>query len=451
MTLLAPQSTSTVFALTPRQHEALDLFAGPQRHTLLVGGGRSGKTFFIVRAIVIRALRSDGSRHCIWRLRFNACRASIWLDTFKKVMRLCFPEVKITEHTQDGYISLPNDSEIWFAGLDDAARVEKILGMEFATLYFGECSQIPYSSVLVALTRLAQKCEGLTNRAYYDLNPVTTKHWTYSLFVEHKDPVSRLPLKRPNDYRWMRMNPVDNMANIDDAYLEQLESLPERYRKRFMSGEYVSEIDGALWTLERIESQRITIDNMPNMDRITVNVDPSGCMGKEDKRSDEIGLTVTGKCGDRGYLLADHSGRYSPERWGALACSLYHEWQADTVVGEINYGGDMVRSTVQAADRNVPFKKVTATRGKVVRADPISALYEKGEIFHVGTFALLEDQLCNFSVSGYQGERSPDRADSAIWGFTELMLGETDTGLLEFYKEQNKLRRMSQDEREAMV
>lgn len=430
------------FRLTLKQEEALNLFVGPQRFTMLVGGGRSGKTFFIVRAIVIRALRAKGSRHCIWRMRANACRASIWLDTFTKVMRLCFPEVKVTTHSQDGYVSFPNESEIWFAGLDDKERVEKILGMEFATVYFGECSQIPYSSVLVALTRLAQRCPEIKNRAYFDLNPSTTAHWTCLLFVQHKDPVTRLPLKNPHEYKWLRMNPVDNLDNIDPAYLEQLASMPERYRKRFLDGAYVAEIDGALWTPDILAKQRIEIQELPErLERVVVSVDPSGCTGDEDYRSDEIGITVTARTESKGFLLADASGRYSPEKWGALACRLYANHEADTVVGEINYGGDMVRATVQAADRNVPFKKVTATRGKVVRADPISALYEKGDIFHVGSFPLLEEQLCAFSVSGYLGDRSPDRADSAIWGFHELMLGESDTGLLEFYREQNALRR----------
>lgn len=415
---------------------------------MLVGGGRSGKTFFIVRAIVIRALRAPGSRHCVWRMRANACRASIQLDTFAKVMRLCYPEVKVTPHTMDGYVTLPNGSEIWFAGLDDKERVEKILGMEFVTLYFGECSQIPYSSVLVALTRLAQKCEGLLARAYYDLNPTTTKHWTYSLFIDHKDPISRLPLKKPNDYAWMRMNPSDNMDNIDEDYLEMLAAMPERYQKRFKDGAYISEIDGALWTPDVLERQRLTPDQAPiTYDRIVVAVDPSGCAGKEDERSDEIGITVCGQKDDKGYLLADLSGRMAPEKWGALAVRAFHQYEADKVIGEINYGGDMVRATVQAADRNVPFGKVTASRGKVVRADPVSALYEKGLIFHVGEYPLLEEQYLNFSQSGYLGERSPDRADSAIWGLTALMLGESDTGLLEFYKQENARRRAEQEGR----
>lgn len=407
---------------------------------MLVGGARSGKTFFIVRAIVIRALRAPGSRHVIFRLRFNACKASIWLDTFQKVMRLCFSDVKVDPHKQEGYVTFPNGSEIWFAGLDDKERVEKILGMEFATIYFGECSQIPYSTVLTALTRLAQKCPEIQNRAYFDLNPTTTKHWTHALFIEHMDPVSRMPLPKhiAKQYGWMRMNPVDNKDNIDPDFIEALESMPERVRKRFLEGSYVAEIDGALWTPETLERQRIeSSEAIPEMRRIVISVDPSGASGKEDERSDEVGITVCGEKDNKGYLLADLSGRYGPERWASIVAQAFRTYDADKVIGEINYGGDMVRAVIQGKDKNIPFDKITATRGKVVRAEPIAALYEQGKIYHCGRFQELEDQYLNFSVQGYLGERSPDRADSAIWGFHYLLLGPSDDGLLQFYTEMN--------------
>src|SRR5829696_6466703 len=138
-TSLRPPTTPR-FRLTERQTLANRLLAGPQKHTLLRGGSRSGKTFVLVRAIVLRALWGAGSRHAILRFRGNAARASIWLDTFPKVMRLCFPGVSWKPHKQDGYIALPNGSEVWIGGLDDHERVEKILGMEFVTLFYNECS-----------------------------------------------------------------------------------------------------------------------------------------------------------------------------------------------------------------------------------------------------------------------------------------------------------------------
>lgn len=436
--------TEHIHRLTPKQVEANRLLSGAQTHTLLVGGSRSGKTFLLVRTIVYRALAKANSRHAIFRFRFNALKASVVLDTLPKVIRLCFPDlIGKYEIKHEGFCLFPNGSEIWFCGLDEAERVEKILGMEFASILFNECSQIPYTSVLTALTRLAQKIEGMRNRVYYDLNPTSTGHWTYLLFVMKKDPLTRTALPAPDDYAYMYINPYDNVENISDQYMAILQGMPERTRKRFLDGKYTAEVDGQLWTIDLLAKQRTLEEEVPkDLARITVNIDPSGTSGKEDERSDEVGITVTARYDKhrdgkrRGILLADASGRFKPEEWGRIAARLYKQYSADAVVAEVNYGGDMVRATVHAVNPNIKFIKVTATRGKVVRAEPVSALYEQGLITHAGVFADLEDQLCNFSTAGYVGERSPDRADSAIWGFTELLLGKSTTGLLEYYRQQ---------------
>ena len=233
------------------------------------------------------------------------------------------------------------------------------------------------------------------------------------------------------------MNPADNRANVDPDYLALLESLPERQRRRFLDGRYVAEIDGALWTLELLERQRRGVDDVPQYRRIIVAVDPSGSKGEEDERSDEIGLVVAAVgVDDRAYVLADLSGRYSPEQWGALAVRAWRDYGADRIVGERNFGGDMVRAVVHAADHNAPYKEVTASRGKVVRAEPVAALYEQGKVSHVGTFTRMEDQMTNFSTSGYLGDRSPDRADALVWAITDLMLAKQSTGILDFYRQQ---------------
>src|SRR3990167_5502160 len=239
--------------LTARQEEARRLLSGPQRHTCLVGGSRSGKTFLIVRQIMVRALKAPESRHVILRYRFNAVRAAVWLDTLPKVNKLCFPEVTIKPQRQDGFVELPNKSQIWMSGLDEKERVEKVLGSEYASIFFNECSQIPYQSIVIARTRLAQSTGGLALRAYYDLNPTGKAHWTNRLFGEHRDPMTLMPLAEPGEYARLFMNPRDNAENLPAGYIEsELESLPERQKKRFLEGVYVDEIDGALWALETI-------------------------------------------------------------------------------------------------------------------------------------------------------------------------------------------------------
>ncbi len=420
------------FDLNPGQVRATELLRGPQRHTLLAGGARSGKTALFVQAILTRAVLGAGSRHAILRFRANAVRSSIALDTLPKITRLCFPGLRLTEHSQDKFFALPNGSEIWLGGLDDKERVDKILGTEFATILFNECSQIPYSSVLTARTRLAQQVEGLRQRAYYDLNPSGTGHWTYHEFAEGRDPVSRKPLADPENYRRAFINPNDNAANLSPEFLASLANLPDKQRRRFFEGQYVAEVEGALWTYDGLE--RCRVDPVPNeqpadtllrlgIGRVVVAVDPSGAAGEEDKRSDEIGISVVGKAGKKAYVLADCTLRAGPEQWAKAAVKAFDDWSADTIVAERNFGGAMVEAVIRTARQNLPVKLITASRGKHVRAEPVAALYEAGDVAHLGRFPDLEDQLVNFSASGYTGECSPDRADAMVFGISELMLG----------------------------
>ena len=406
--------------LTVAQDRALDVLISDARHISLDGGSRSGKTFLFVYAIIVRACKEPNSRHAIFRFRFNALKASVIHDTFPKVARLMGVKYKMDK--QDWFATLPNGSQIWFSGLDDKERTEKILGMEFATLFFNECSQIPWGSVKLALTRLAQKT-GLTLKAYYDLNPPSKAHWSYKVFHELRRPDDKLPLER-GKYGNYNINPVDNAENLDPDYLADMANMPARERKRFYEGKYADIDEGALWTEELLDQNRNMGDELPDMQRIIIAVDPSGCSGPEDKRSDEVGIVVCGLGTDgHGYVLEDLSGKHGPEKWGTIAASAYERHGADAVIGEDNFGGDMVRAIIQAQDPNIAYRAVKASRGKVVRAEPISALYEQEKIHHVGYFPELEEQLCGFTVGGYMGERSPDRADALVWGMSEFFAG----------------------------
>lgn len=413
---------------THAQQVGMDRLASGASHIALLGGSRSGKTFLLCYAILARALKAPGSRHAIFRFRFNALKASIVSDTMPKVIKLCFPELpthKSMLNHQDMVLVLPNGSEIWYGGLDDKERTEKILGMEFVSIYFNECSQIPWASIKLALTRLAMRCQDIVKggllplRAYYDFNPPSKAHWTFRVFMDRISPDDRRPLDH-GDYCWARLNPKDNLDNLADGYIRQLENLPERERKRFLDGVFGDALDGALWTEELLDQQRVH-GALPAMVRVVVAVDPSGCSGEEDKRSDEVGITVCGLGEDgNGYLLEDLSGRYGPKGWASIAASAYERYGAAAIVAEKNFGGAMVEAVIQAEGENINVKLVTASLSKKARAEPISALYERQKIWHAGYYPELEEQLNAFAVSGYHGSRSPDRADSAIWGFSEL-------------------------------
>jgi predicted phage terminase large subunit-like protein len=392
---------------------------------MLYGGSRSGKTFLIMRAMALRAL-AHVSRHAVLRYRFNHVKASIVYDTLPKVMALCFPGVDEHCHLDksDWFYRFPNGSEIWFGGLDDKERTEKILGQEYATMFLNECSQIPWSSRNMAMTRLAQNTP-LRLKAYYDCNPPSEIHWTCKLFISKQDPETRQAMRDKDAFAAMIMNPEGNRENLPPDYLKELENLPERMRRRFLLGQFQSAAENALWSYALLDKHRVLEGALPDLQRIIIAVDPSGCAGEEDERSDEIGIIVVGLGNDgRAYVLEDLSGRFGPAQWGRIVVAAYDRFEADAVVAETNYGGAMVAEVIRAArdksDLRIPYREVRASRGKYVRAEPIAALYEQGKVSHVGYFEKLEDQLCGMTTNGYTGDRSPDRADALVWGLNEL-------------------------------
>lgn len=180
------------------------------------------------------------------RQNFNHAKRSIWRDTLPKVLRLAFPDLRVKWNNTDFFISFSNGSEIWIGGLDDKDRVEKILGTEYSTMWFNECSQMDYSSVQLARTRLAEKND-LIKRTYYDQNPPKKNHWSYWLFERKIDPIEEVPVSDPDNYVTMLMNPNDNIENIDEDYLKMLEKMPEKERNRFLHGLYNDESDGQVY------------------------------------------------------------------------------------------------------------------------------------------------------------------------------------------------------------
>ena len=176
---------------------------------------------------------------------------------------------------------------------------------------------------------------------------------------------------------------------------------------------------GALWTRARISLLSVRRAPRP-LARIVIAIDPAVTSGED---SDETGIIV---CGlderGHGYVLEDLSGRHSPLEWATIAVRAYYRWQADLVVAEVNNGGDLVESNIRTVDEQVSYKDVRAARGKYTRAEPVASLYEQGKVHHVGALAALEDQMCTWIPR--VSKKSPDRVDAAVYGLTELMLGE---------------------------
>lgn len=223
-----------------------------------------------------------------------------------------------------------------------------------------------------------------------------------------------------------RGSTLDNKANLAENTVKQLYDRYSgtRLGRQELEGEILNDIPGALWTRDAIDNHRV-YDVPADLERVIVAVDPAT---SSEEGSDENGIVVVGLARDedgyaRGYVLEDASLRGSPEEWAKKAVSMYRKWEADRIVAEKNQGGEMVTTVIRTADRSVPVKLVHASRGKVVRAEPISALYEQGRVHHVGDeFRELEDQMCVFSIDNIRNSStgSPDRVDALVWGMTEL-------------------------------
>ena len=239
-----------------------------------------------------------------------------------------------------------------------------------------------------------------------------------------------------------RGSSYENRANLAGAFLQQIIKKYEgtRLGRQELNAELLDDVPGALWSRALIEAARPPMGFvMPDLVRVVVAIDPAASSGED---ADETGIIVAGKDKDsRGYVLADLSGHHTPIEWARIAVAAYKSHGADRIVAEVNNGGEMVEATLRVVDDNVAYTAVHATRGKVVRAEPVAALYEQGRIRHMGAFTALEDQMCEFtpdldrskpkrdptdpSSLGMGGARSsPDRADALVWAFTELLVEE---------------------------
>lgn len=227
-----------------------------------------------------------------------------------------------------------------------------------------------------------------------------------------------------------KMRTDDNKAHLANSFLQNVTARYAKTRlgRQELNGEVIADLEDALWQRARLEKCRIS--QLPSLERIVVAIDPPV---SATAKNSCCGIVVAGLDDQgKGIVLEDGSvDGASPSKWASRASELFHFHNADMVVAEGNQGGDMVRTVLQASDATLPIQIVHATRGKWVRAEPIAALYEQNRIMHFGAFKKLEDQMCNFSISGGSGGTggvngaSPDRLDALVWALTALMLDPT--------------------------
>jgi phage terminase large subunit-like protein len=215
-------------------------------------------------------------------------------------------------------------------------------------------------------------------------------------------------------------------ANKDNLSAAFLETVLARYGgtrqgRQELGGELIEDRPDALWSRALVEASRVI--EAPPLARIVVAIDPPGT---SKPGADACGIVAAGRAANGWvYVLEDASAAgLSPTAWANKAVAVYRRLKADTLVAEVNMGGDMVRTVLRQIDPSIPVKEVRATRGKYVRAEPVASLYEQGKAKHVGCFPYLEDEMCDFASEGLSSGRSPDRLDALVWALTELTMRE---------------------------
>ncbi len=215
-----------------------------------------------------------------------------------------------------------------------------------------------------------------------------------------------------------RGSTYDNRANLAPAFFGEIINRYEgtRLGRQELNAEVLEDVQGALWSRDMISY--LPRANVPELVRIVVAIDPAA---SSHDGSNETGIIVAGVDIDGGgYVLADRSGTYSPQEWGAVAITAMREFEADCIVAEVNQGGEMVEAVLRSIVPDVSYRAVRASRGKTIRAEPVSALYARGKITHAGQFEALEDQMCSYTADADRRSGSPDRLDAMVWAMTEL-------------------------------
>lgn len=216
--------------------------------------------------------------------------------------------------------------------------------------------------------------------------------------------------------RVVRVSTYANKANLAEDFLREIKDKYEgtRLGRQEIYGEILDDVEGALWNGDMFLRAPVPDD----LERVVVGVDPAGSTGK---RSDETGIMVLGKKGRDTYVLEDATGKYTPERWARKVAEVFRKWDANTVVVERNFGGDMVKANIRAYDDTIPVKEVRASRGKQVRAEPLVSHYEQGRVYHCSDYDMskLEQEQVSWVPSDPRSP-SPNRIDAEVWAWTDL-------------------------------
>jgi hypothetical protein len=396
------------------------------RYVLVTGGRGSGKSFAVTLCLAM-LMRESGYRILFTRYTLVSAKDSIIPEFLQKVELLgCGREFEATGQDVRNTVS---GSEILFRGIltssgNQTAKLKSLYGINVWVL--DEAEELADEETFEKIN-LSIRDTRHPNLIVLMLNPCHKAHWIYRKWFEGLTPEFS---GVRNGVTYIHTTYVDNQTHLPPDIVAEAAALrgtnPQRYNRVFR-GHWAEEVQGALWTWGMIEEARFrTDDGLPTLARVVVAVDPAVTSSDT---SDETGLVCVALGSDGAYyVLSDLTRRASPLEWATAAVGEYRRRKADRIVGEMNNGGDLVEANLRNVDKAVAYTGVHATRGKMLRAEPIAALYEQGKVHHVGSFPELETEMMTYA--GRSNEKSPNRLDALVWALTELVGGGGPAGAL---------------------
>lgn len=373
---------------------------------LILAGRGFGKTRLGAEWMAEQAARNPGTEWAIVSPTWRDC-GKVCIEGPSGLLQALLPGELESKNASDLIVRLTNGSKIYGYSAD---RPDRLRGTNLSGAWVDEAASMQYADQLFDEALLPALRIGENPRMLITTTPRPLE------FL--KDLVKRSEEGDPS-IAVVRGKTWDNAANLSKSALANLRARHEgtRLGRQELEGEILDDVLGALWNRDVLDATRVAL--APQMARIVVGVDPAVTSGE---KADSTGIVVVGRSVDgHFYVLEDQTiHRASPRHAMSRAVNAFHRWHADRIVGEVNNGGDYIEQVIRTIDPNVAYKSVRATRGKLVRAEPIAALWEQGRGHIVGSLAALEDQMCTFTVDS---PSSPDNLDACVWAATELNIG----------------------------
>lgn len=374
----------------------------PARYKGAYGGRGSAKSHFFAESALEYGLMKHGSRIVCVREIQKSLKESVKLLLEDKIREY---ELSDQFAVMSDCIRTPGEGIIIFQGMQDhsADSIKSLEGFDIA--YVEEAQTLTARS----LEMLRPTIRKPGSELWFSWNPRNATDPVDSFLRGEAPPHNAVVVK--SNYKDNPFFP----AELEEERLHDQLNNPVRY-PHIWEGEYEPQAIGAIWTREVLHRNRR--DEVPPLKRVLVGVDPPITSNPD---SDEAGIIVGGLGeDDRGYIIGDYSKQGSPREWASAAVAAYDLHEADAMVIEVNQGGDMVKHTILSIRPNIRIIEVRASKGKHVRAEPISALYELNKVSHIGIYPKLEAQMVLTTAAGYEGDGSPDRLDALVWLLTEL-------------------------------